>query len=93
MADYIKREDAIAAFSNPCIEHDYGRVCEDAVIDLINAIPAADVRENVRGEWLTLDSCKITIMRKKNKIMTNILPDSLCHFGFFFVNLPNQSFT
>ena len=49
MSDYIKREDAINVF-------DWGMPDADVkcgiAIQNINDIPSADVRENVRGEWL-----------------------------------------
>ena len=50
MSDYIKREDAINVF-------DWGMPDADVkcgiAIQNINDIPSADVRENVRGEWIT----------------------------------------
>lgn len=52
MDDYIKREDAINAFDDPRVESNYGDVSPSSVIDVIKTIPAADVRENVRGEWI-----------------------------------------
>lgn len=52
MADYIKREEAINAFDDPRVDRYYGDVSPSSVIDVIKTIPAADVRENVRGEWI-----------------------------------------
>lgn len=53
MSDYIKREDAIRAFKNRSglSEADLILTSEE-IKETINAIPAADVRENVRGKWI-----------------------------------------
>lgn len=53
MADYIKREDAIKELCEICLDHiicdkSYKSECHRKFM----AIPAADVRENVRGEWI-----------------------------------------
>ena len=50
MSDYIEREAAIAEFSNAGSAFVYGDHCR-AIVSRLNAIPAADVREVVRGEW------------------------------------------
>lgn len=56
MADYISREAAIRVHCDGCVDDGYcgkldGRyACED--VPQIMAIPAADVRPVVRGEWL-----------------------------------------
>ena len=54
MSDYIKREDAIKAFCYRCLIR--GKCKLDEVYCLprkkLDEIPAADVRENVRGEWV-----------------------------------------
>lgn len=47
MTDYIKREDAINAIDVDNVH----RGIIDALHSLIREIPAADVRENVHGEW------------------------------------------
>ena len=64
MTDYIKREDAINAYNQRIVR--YGLADFESVL---NQIPAADVRENVRGKWVTskidpdfvtCSQCKIT---------------------------------
>lgn len=52
MSDYISREAAIEAFDDPRVERNYGDVDPDSVIRVIEAIPAADVREVKRGKWV-----------------------------------------
>ena len=56
MSDYIKREDAINVF-------DWGMPDADVkcgiAIQNINDIPSADVRENVRGEWIFKEDRRI----------------------------------
>ena len=53
MAEYIKREDALAELDNACRKYD-----EDVFLGLslaanaISKLPAADVRPVVRGEWV-----------------------------------------
>ncbi len=54
MSDYIKREDVIETVYKlreyfKC----WDRNDDIAIKKYLNAIPAADVRENVRGEWLS----------------------------------------
>lgn len=44
MAEYIERDKVMDVL----LHEQYGYLCEDA----INAIPAADVRENKRGKWM-----------------------------------------
>lgn len=55
MPEYIKREDVQNMLDNAQIitdaEGEYFGYCTEEVD--INSIPAADVRENVRGKWLT----------------------------------------
>ena len=51
MADYIKREDAIKACCFGCSLCDNGRGVRCSYYDLLKGIDAADVRENVHGEW------------------------------------------
>lgn len=60
MADYIKRELAIEKIIDVSIwfepeDEDANRAC-DAIRDYVEQIPAADVRENVRGEWIVRDN-------------------------------------
>lgn len=52
MSDYIKREDAIDALYEEC-NKDQSLSCPYQFFDGIDRIPAADVRENVHGEWKT----------------------------------------
>ena len=52
-ADYIKREDALNALCDICVDKlicdkAYQTKCHKKFMD----IPAADVRENVRGDWV-----------------------------------------
>ena len=53
MSDYIKREDAIETIYK-LREHFKCWDTDDdiAIKNTLNAIPPADVRENVRGEWI-----------------------------------------
>lgn len=54
MSDYIKREDAqkiTAEWLSGYINDDERNVIEHIDIDL-GELPPADVRENVRGEWI-----------------------------------------
>lgn len=46
MADYIKRELVKSQFDKDEV------YCYDVIMGAIDLIPAADVRENVRGEWV-----------------------------------------
>lgn len=62
MADYIKREDVIDRIERhlrqqdelyPLSEEDfYTNWGLDVALDIVGNEPAADVRENVRGEWI-----------------------------------------
>ena len=47
MSDYINREDTIKAIESETYRHDY----LDHVIDIIEAIPSADVAPVRRGRW------------------------------------------
>lgn len=59
MAEYIEREAAIRALCDGCVDDGYcgekdladRYACDD--VPKLLAIPAADVREVKRGEWLT----------------------------------------
>lgn len=55
MSDYIKREDAINALYEEC-NKDQSLSCPYQFFDGIERIPAADVRENVHGEWIDTGS-------------------------------------
>jgi len=60
MDDYIKRSEAVAAFANYL-----GATSKRAAIAvacILKPIPAADVRENVRGKWIhwaRSDECSV----------------------------------
>jgi hypothetical protein len=49
MSDYISREEAIQAYEDSL--HGKG-----SVYGLIGKIPSADVRENIHGEWIKINS-------------------------------------
>ena len=52
MTDYISRWDAINAIQEHFTEDGFrGYKDGQKMLDRINAIPAADVRENKRGKW------------------------------------------
>ena len=55
MNDYIRREDAINALYEEC-NKDQSLSCPYQFFDGIERIPAADVRENVHGEWIDTGS-------------------------------------
>lgn len=53
MAEYIEREKAFdAVFAQFCASSDETEAALNAAIEEIRAIPAADVRPVVRGEWV-----------------------------------------
>jgi len=66
MADYIKREDAINAAIDGADEWggDSSTFREECIENEINMIPAADVRENVRGEWTGKDKVCEQVIRR-----------------------------
>jgi len=47
MTDYINREDTIKTIESETYRHDY----LDHVIDIIEAIPSADVAPIIHGDW------------------------------------------
>lgn len=53
MKEYIERMAAIEAFDDSAVERNYGDVCPESVIRVIEQIPAADVQPVVRGKWIT----------------------------------------
>lgn len=66
MAEYIDKEAAIKALEIAADEHDKKRIYDIAVcaglntaIRIIKSLPAADVRENVKGEWISPDEISI----------------------------------
>lgn len=52
MSDYIKREDAIEQARRNWLGE--GELVASTEIQLLNNLPTADVRENVRGEWIII---------------------------------------
>ena len=54
MADYIKREDAVKAAIEAADEWDGGYITPrvELIEKYLDDIPAADVRENVKGIWI-----------------------------------------
>ena len=85
MAEYIVREKVIAAFDDSRVDRYYGDVDPESVIEVINEIPAADVRPVVL--------CKdcIHARRYTNKIKCGywseqtaseiVCEDDFCSFG------------
>ena len=57
ISDYIKREDAIHA-----VRHAWAKGLEPT--QYIELIPAADVRENVQGEWIEVITEAIEAMKR-----------------------------
>lgn len=53
MGDYIKREDALRIFCEECVRDSEKQTCDVQCCGFqkMHDLPAADVRENVRGEW------------------------------------------
>lgn len=49
--DYISRQAAQMEFANEGSVFTYGRKVCRAIIGRLDQVPAADVRENVRGKW------------------------------------------
>ena len=61
MAEYIERKALINELSASCIPIDNREIsgllgCNESIRDIIDAIPAADVRPERHGEWLLDDS-------------------------------------
>ena len=48
MSDYIRREDVVIKAK----EHGFNCALSGVLTSILNEVPAADVRENVRGEWI-----------------------------------------
>lgn len=53
MSDYIKRDDVIHALLSPSITTDAVAIMNIAAA--LNRIPVEDVRENVHGEWISVE--------------------------------------
>lgn len=97
MADYIKREDAYktikhllyeTAMNNMKCAPQFAEACEDIAENRLegymSAIPAADVRENVRGHWTNVQiyvtgssmaDCSICGVTVHNSFMGNAAPN------------------
>lgn len=69
MDDYIKREDAIREAIEAVDEYDGGYVTsrDDLIAAYINDIHAADVRENVRGEWVNYSEYDTRVRQRFNR--------------------------
>jgi hypothetical protein len=89
MAEYIKREDALKLIvihngdsCNDCEYKNTDKACSDCLYSVVNKIPAADVRENVRGKWIPY-----------NPIYSDVLCCSECEYmpaeAEFFNYCPN----
>ena len=52
MSDYIKREDAIRQIVKTSAQNELDIPAIGTVIYILSEMDSADVRENVRGEWL-----------------------------------------
>ena len=65
MSDFISRQAAIEAIERNAYRHTY----IEQITGIIKQLPSADVRENVRGEWIEADTDKdfVTCSICKNK--------------------------
>ena len=79
MDKYIKMQEAINAFDDNKVERYYGDVNPESVIEVIKTIPAADVREVVRGKWNEI--CKEAIISGMDEYP--ILGCSQCDFQIY----------
>lgn len=52
MSDYIKREDAIRQIVKTSAQNELDIPAIGTVIYILSEMDSADVRENVRGEWI-----------------------------------------
>ena len=80
MADYIDREQVIENFRSRCVfgRQDCIKVCHD--VRHIKAIPAADVKPVVRGEWIIrrgnwTDEYECSLCHKVSKTIGNFCPN------------------
>lgn len=69
MAEYIERETLISELSASCMPIDDREIsglfdCDESIRDIIDAIPAADVRPERHGYW----SDKMIAVPQKNKV-------------------------
>ena len=55
MSDYIKREDAIRQIVKTSAQNELDIPAIGTVIYILSEMDSADVRENVRGEWISHD--------------------------------------
>ena len=56
MSDYIKREDAIRQIVKTSAQNELDIPAIGTVIYILSEMDSADVRENVRGEWINTTS-------------------------------------
>lgn len=56
MSEYIKREDAIRQIVKTSAQNELDIPAIGTVIYILSEMDSADVRENVRGEWIRRDS-------------------------------------
>lgn len=77
MDDYIKREDALSEMAKAeCgLEYEECTDCSCSYICRIRDIPSADVRENVRGEWLSMFGHNVC---NKCGFKIDIVPTNFC---------------
>ena len=52
MSDYIKREDAIRQIVKTSAQNELDIPAIGTVIYILSEMDSADIRENVKGEWL-----------------------------------------
>ena len=81
MDDYIKREDAYNTLTD--YYHHRTDLQHDALRDALSRVPTADVRENVRGEWLHIsdgycDFLKCSQCGKTTDNQSNFCPNCGC---------------
>lgn len=83
MSDYIKREDA------ECVIGRFIGYLDDDMIQrqkiAIRKIPAADVRENVRGEWI--------IHHEQKNVYGGVTVEcSMCHTKYVVMRVADENF-
>ena len=94
MNDYIKRDDAITEICRKGCDLERGGIrivamveAKQFAVDVLDNIPAADVRENVRGKWIDAGDfwsctvCGSTRLKRYNCAYGKckaIVPDNYC---------------
>ena len=66
MSDYISRQEALSELYDVFFDEDLKAAYPDKadiVLDVIRKAPSADVRENVRGEWIKGDPDDVPVFR------------------------------